>query len=76
MWLPRKAAYTVQYDGNAASEEHVVFGHDQIQCMIEDFGRYVLNNEPVWPAPEEAIKSARVMDALLTSAREKRCVKV
>ena len=44
--------------------------------MLEDFGRYVLEDKPVWPAPEEAIKSAKVMDALLTSAREKRCVKV
>lgn len=76
MWLPRKAAYTVQYDGSADSEEYVVFGHDQIQCMLEDFGRYVLEDRPVWPAPEEAIKSAKVMDALLLSAREKRCVNV
>jgi predicted dehydrogenase len=76
MWLPRKASYTVQYDGSPDSEECVVFGHDQIQCMLEDFGRYVLENKPVWPAPEEAIKSAKVMDALLTSAKEKRCVKV
>jgi predicted dehydrogenase len=76
MWLPRKATYVVQYDESATSEEHVVAGHDQIQCMIEDFGRYVLEDEPVWPGPEEAVKNAKVMDALLTSAREKRCVKV
>jgi D-xylose 1-dehydrogenase (NADP+, D-xylono-1,5-lactone-forming) len=76
MWLPRKASYTVQYDGSSDSEECVVFGHDQIQCMLEHFGRYVLEDKPVWPAPEEAIKSAKVMDALLTSAKEKRCVKV
>jgi predicted dehydrogenase len=59
-----------------SAEEHVVPGHDQIQCMIEDFGRAVLENKPVYPPPEEAIKSARVLDALITSAREKRCVKV
>lgn len=76
MWLPRKASYFVQQDENPSVEEHVVFGHDQIQCMLEDFGRYVLEDKPVWPAPEEAIKSAKVMDALLTSAKEKRCVKV
>jgi D-xylose 1-dehydrogenase (NADP+, D-xylono-1,5-lactone-forming) len=76
MWLPRKATYTVQYDEKTESEEHGVYGHDQIQCMLENFGCYVLEDKPVWPAPEEAIKNARVMDALLTSAREKRCVKV
>jgi xylose dehydrogenase (NAD/NADP) len=76
MWLPRKATYTVQHDEKPESEEYGVYGHDQIQCMLEDFGRYVLEDKPVWPAPEEAIKNAKVMDALLTSAREKRCVKV
>ena len=75
-WLPRKATYTVQHNESCCAEEHVVAGYDQIQCMIEDFGRYVLEDKPVWPGPEEAIKSAKVMDALLTSAREKRCVKV
>jgi predicted dehydrogenase len=75
MWVPRKANYLVSFDENAA-EEIEVSGHDQIQCMLEDFGRYVLEDKPVSPAPEEAIKSAKVMDALITSAREKRCVKV
>ena len=76
MWLPRKAAYTVQYDASDDSQEFVVAGYDQIQCMLEDFGRYVLDEKPVWPAPEEAIKSAKVMDALLVSAREGRIVNV
>ncbi len=76
MWLPRKAGYTVHYDASDKADEFVVAGYDQIQCMLEDFGRYVLEDKPVAPAPEEAIKSAQVMDALLTSAREKRCVKV
>lgn len=75
MWVPKKATYWVQMDGEPGTD-HSVDGHDQIQCMLEDFGRYVLEDKPVWPAPEEAIKSAKVMDALLTSAREKRCVKV
>ena len=76
MWVPRKATYTVQDADGANAKEYVVEGHDQIQCMLEDFGRYVLDDKPVWPAPEEAIQSAKVMDALLTSAREKRCVRV
>ena len=76
MWVPQRAAYTVQYNESADSQEFIVEGHDQIQCMIEDFGRYVLEDKPVMPAPEEAIKSARVMDALLMSAREGRVVDV
>jgi D-xylose 1-dehydrogenase (NADP+, D-xylono-1,5-lactone-forming) len=70
MWLPRKATYVVQQGESADTQEYVVPGYDQIQCMIEDFGRYVLEDKPVWPAPEEAVKSARVMDALLVSARD------
>jgi predicted dehydrogenase len=75
MWVPRKSNYLVQTDDKEA-QEFSVEGHDQIQCMIEDFGRYVLEDRPVWPPPEEAIQTARVLDALATSAREKRCVKV
>lgn len=76
MWLPRKATYIVQYNEAASSEEFVVNGYDQIQYMLEDFGNYVLNDQPVWPAPDEATKSARVMDALLASARDGRIVDV
>ncbi len=74
MWIPRQAGYSVQYNEALSSEEFVVPGHDQIQCMLEDFGRYVLEDKPVWPGPEEAIKSARVMDGLALSAREGRIV--
>lgn len=76
MWVPGEAYYSVRLDGETKAKKHVVDGYDQIQCMLEDFGRYVLDDKPVWPTPEEAIKSAKVMDALLMSAREKRCVKV
>jgi xylose dehydrogenase (NAD/NADP) len=76
MWVPTKPTYCVQYDERADSQEFADAGYDQIQCMIENFGRYVLEDKPVWPAPEEAIKSARVMDALLVSAKEGRIVAV
>jgi D-xylose 1-dehydrogenase (NADP+, D-xylono-1,5-lactone-forming) len=75
MWVPREPTYQVQFNESTDTQEFAAAG-DQIQCMLEEFGRYVLENKPVWPPPEEAIKSAKVMDALLTSAREKRCVKV
>ena len=74
--MPGKASYKVQYNENADAQEFIIEGFDQIQCMLEDFGRYVLDDKPVWPAPEEAIKSAKVMDALMLSAREQRAVDV
>jgi D-xylose 1-dehydrogenase (NADP+, D-xylono-1,5-lactone-forming) len=76
MWVPRQANYSLRSSDGVNVEQFDASGPDQIQCMLEDFGRYVLDDQPVWPAPEEAIQSAKVMDALLTSAREKRCVKV
>ena len=76
MWVPGKATYRVEYNESADAQEVVIEGFDQIQCMLEDFGRYVLDDKPVWPAPEEAVKSAKVMDALLLSAREQRVVDV
>ncbi len=76
MWLPAKAAYTVQIGESSSPEKIKVAGFDQIQCMVEDFGRYVLEDQPVWPAPEEAIKSARVIDALLASARSGHAVDI
>ncbi|MBI3822247.1 MAG: Gfo/Idh/MocA family oxidoreductase [Planctomycetes bacterium] len=76
MWIPRQASYFVQGNETLNTEEFMVPGHDQIQCMIEDFGRAVLEDKPVYPAPEEAVKLAKVLDAINTSAREKRCVKI
>ena len=76
MWVPTEPTYYVQHDGSPESQEFAVARYDQIQCMIEDFGRYVLEDKAVWPAPEEAIKSARVMDALLVSAKEGRIVEI
>jgi xylose dehydrogenase (NAD/NADP) len=76
MWLPRKATYLVQHGESADTIERVVACYDQIQCMLEDFGRYVLDDTPVLPAPEEAVKSARVIDALSASAKERRVVEV
>ena len=55
MWLPgQRATWTVQRLGGEV-EEHAVEGEDQIRHMIEDFGRAVLDGEPVRPDPEEAL---------------------
>jgi predicted dehydrogenase len=76
MWLPREAAFTLQFDEDLSATKVVVPGHDQIQLMLEHFGQYVLKDESVLPSPEEAVKTAKVMDALLESARTGRVVEV
>jgi predicted dehydrogenase len=77
MWLPpRRAVYEVRRDGSYDADVHVVDGHDQIQCMLENFGRFVLEGESVTPSPDEAVRTLRVLDALAQSAREGRVVDV
>jgi D-xylose 1-dehydrogenase (NADP+, D-xylono-1,5-lactone-forming) len=76
MWAPeRQATYTVRREGREA-EEVVVEGEDQIARMIDGFSRSVLEGKPVHPAPEEAVRTLRVLDALARSAREGREVAV
>lgn len=73
MWLPPpKAVFEVRRDGSYHVEELGVEGRDQIVCMLENFGRFVLDKKPVTPEPEEAVKTLRVLDALIRSAREGR----
>jgi predicted dehydrogenase len=70
MWLPLpRATYTIRREGKPV-EEVVIEGEDQIQLMIENFGRAVIENQPVTPPPDEAVKTLRVLDALAKSARE------
>ncbi|HXG13378.1 MAG TPA: Gfo/Idh/MocA family oxidoreductase [Gemmataceae bacterium] len=76
MWLPgQRAVFTVEREGQPA-EEVAVEGEDQIVHMLENFGRAVLQGEPVRSPPEEAVKTLRVLDALAKSAREGRPVDV
>jgi xylose dehydrogenase (NAD/NADP) len=75
MWVPRQTNYAMQYD-EGETKQFSVEGHDQIVCMLENFGRYVLEDKAVVPPPDEAIKSAKVMDALLLSAKRERVVDV
>jgi len=77
MWLPpKRAVYEIRRDGSYEPEVHAVDGYDQIQCMLENFGRYALEGKPAAPAPDEAVKTLRVLDALAQSARERRVVDV
>jgi predicted dehydrogenase len=69
MWLPgRRATWTIERL-EQESEELTFVGEDQIQHMIEDFGRAILDGEPLQPDPDEAVKTLRVLDALAASAR-------
>jgi predicted dehydrogenase len=74
MWLPDAAAsYLIERDGRDP-EKVVLPQADQIVMMVEHFGRAVLDDQPVWPPIEEAVKTLRVLDALALSARERRVV--
>jgi len=77
MWLPpARAVVDIRKDGTYHVEELAVEGHDQIVHMIENFSRAVLDDQPVTPSPEEAVKTLRVLDALAESAREGKAVEV
>ena len=76
MWIPLpRATYYVYREGQPV-EEVVIEDEDQIQHMIENFSRAVLENQPVTPPPEEAVKTLRVLDALAKSAWEGRTVAI
>lgn len=76
MWVPGQRAVSLVRRHHRADEEIVFDGDDQIQHMIEDFGRAVLQGEPARPDPEEAVKTLLVLDALAQSAREGKIVEV
>lgn len=76
MWLPpARATYTVEREGRAA-EVVAVEGEDQIVHMIQNFGRAVLEGREPTPSPDQAVRTLKVLDALATSAREGREVRV
>ncbi len=76
MWVPQGPAdYVIAKDGRGP-ERVVVEARDQVVCMIEDFGRAVRAGRDPQPAPEEAVRTLKVLDALARSAREGRPVEV
>lgn len=76
MWLPSKRGEFIVQPREGSAEEFAVEGEDQIVHMIENFSRAALQNLPVCPPPEEAVRTLRVLDALAKSAREDRVVTV
>ncbi len=72
LWQPGpRATFTVRREGRP-EEEIAVEGEDQIVHMIDDFSRAALFGEALRPAPDEAVRTLRVLDALARSAREGR----
>ena len=72
MWLPaQKAIFVTTREKNLKVETPVdsIEGEDQIQHMLENFSRAVLEKTPVSPPPTEAVKTLKVLDALTASAK-------
>ncbi|MBX9677139.1 MAG: Gfo/Idh/MocA family oxidoreductase [Gemmataceae bacterium] len=72
MWVPGpKATWVTTREKNFKVEMPVdgVEGEDQIQHMLENFSRSVLEKTPVSPPPTEAVKTLKVLDALTASAK-------
>lgn len=76
MWLPPRRAVAEVHCEGCVPREMGVEGEDQIVHMIENFSLAVLEKRSVGPAPEEAVKTLRVLDALARSAREGQAVAV
>lgn len=69
MWLPEpNASYQIHREGG--TEIHFLPGHDQIALMHDHFSQCILEDKFPEPGPMEGVKTLRVLDALLQSARE------
>ncbi len=76
MWIPDdRAVFQVirqNSDFGQVTEEIETPGEDQIVHMIDDFAAAVREDRECYPNPDEAVRTARVLDALAESAREGR----
>jgi predicted dehydrogenase len=74
LWIPdAHAAFEIlRQEGDFGLKTEVVEtpGHDQIVHMIDDFAAAVREQRECVPNPDEAVRTARVMDALAKSARD------
>jgi len=76
MWQPAHEA-TFELTLNETSAQIIATpGANQIVCMLDDFASAVRENREPMTSPKEAIRNAKVIDALLLSAKEKRIVNV
>ena len=80
MWIPDdRAVFEVHRQAGLfgqAVEEVATPGEDQMVHMLDDFAAAVRAGRDPYPAPDEAVKTLRVLDALAASAREGREIDV
>jgi D-xylose 1-dehydrogenase (NADP+, D-xylono-1,5-lactone-forming) len=80
LWIPDdRAPFEVHRQGGLFDQAVEVVetpGENQMVHMLDDFAAAVFGNREAEPNPDEAVKTARVMDALARSAREGREVSV
>ena len=74
MWIPDERAtfHVIRQDGDFGTiiEEIDTPGEDQMVHMLDDFAAAVREKREPVPNPDEAVKSLKVMDALIRSAKE------
>lgn len=69
LWLPKPTAtYEVKLN-EQPGVVHAIAGHDQMVHMLDDFAHAVWEEREPVPSPDEAVKTLRVLDALMRSAR-------
>lgn len=77
MWVPPPhATFEIRRDESYHIDVAAIDGEDQMQYMLENFTSYAAKDLPVHPAPDEAVKTLRVLDALARSAREGRAIDI
>jgi predicted dehydrogenase len=76
MWVPTDPATFEVHRDEHPTEVVSIASEDQIAHMIDDFNDAILHGKPVYPAPDEAVKTLRVLDALAASARSGKVVEV
>ncbi len=80
MWIPddRAVFHLTRQDGdfNQVLDAVETPGHNQMVHMLDDFAAAIRERREPYPNMDEAVKTARVMDALAKSAKEEREVAV
>ena len=80
LWIPDDDATfeVARQSGDFGQAVEVITtpGHDQMACMLSEFAEAVRAGRDPVPGPNEAIKTAKVIDALLEAARTRREVGV
>ncbi len=69
LWAPDKDAEWFIEREKADPERFVVKGEDHMVHMLDDFAQAIWEKRDAVPTPQEAVKSLKVLDAVIESAR-------